>query len=93
MAGPQKRDAGAPAPAHEPTAAALEYVVARGRSLQVAGKFVGPGTPVELPDDEVEHLLLAGFIVLASDQEESGQGVSVGGLQIKGGKRPGPTVI
>lgn len=88
MAGPQKRDAGAPDPAHE-----SEYVVARGRSLQVGGKFIMPGTPVNLPEDEIPHLVLSGFIVRASDQDESGQGVSVGGLQIKGGKRPGPTVV
>lgn len=88
MAGPQKRDAGAPAPAHE-----SEYVIARGRSLQIAGKIVGPGTPVDLPADEIDHLFLAGFVVRAADQELAGAGVNVGGLRIEGGKRPGGTVV
>lgn len=90
MAGPQKREAGgSPPPVHE--SIATEYVVARGRSLMVGGRFQGPGTPVNLPDEEVDHLLAAGFIA-RPDVEETGAGISVGGLQIKGGRKPGATV-
>lgn len=89
MAGPQKRDAGgSPPPVHESTLAA-QYVVASGRSLAVDGRLQPPGTPVDLPANELEHLLAAGFVAHADIDQSSGAGVSVGGLQIKGGRKPG----
>jgi hypothetical protein len=101
MAGQSKRDpGGAPPPdrdLNEPTneleaQSSPEFVVARGRTVQVAGKPQGPGTPIDLPEDELEHLLAAGFIVRIAEEPSVGAGVRVGGLQIKGGRKPGGTI-
>ena len=101
MAGPQKRDTGAaPAPVRDsdsPTdelgaKVRPEFVVARGRTVHVDGKPQGPGTVVDLPDDDLEHLLAAGFVVRPAEQAAVGAGVRVGGLQIKGGRKPGGTI-
>ena len=101
MAGPQKRDTGAsPAPDRESNQPkdelggqdAPEFVVARGRTVHVAGKPQGPGTPIDLPEDEIEHLLATGFVTRVSEKSAIGAGVRVGGLQIKGGRKPGGTV-
>lgn len=68
------------------------YVVANRRTVWVEGKKLGPGSAVDLPADEREHLVKAGFIVAAADEPESGVGVRVGGLQIRGGRKPGGVV-
>jgi hypothetical protein len=71
-----------------------EYAVARGRTLDIGGKSIGPGQPVDLPEEDVDHLVSAGFLVkVDGDSQESSFGVRVGGLQIKGGRRPGGAVV
>ncbi|WP_157130282.1 hypothetical protein [Burkholderia pseudomallei] len=92
MAGPQKRDSGGSPPPDRESIAASEYVVARGRSLMVDGKLHGPGAAISLPTDELDHLLAAGFVSRSEPEQSSGPGVRVGGLQIKGGRKPGATV-
>lgn len=101
MAAPQKRETGAaPAPVRDSkpptdeleTKDCLAFVVARGRTVHVNGKPQGPGTAVDLPEDELEHLLAAGFVVRAAEPAPTGAGVRVGGLQIKGGRKPGSTI-
>lgn len=69
-----------------------EYVVARGRTVYVDNKSVGPGEPVELSKVDIDHLVSAGFVTHAGAEAISGQGVKVGGLQIKGGRKPGASV-
>ena len=69
-----------------------EYVVARRRSVRVDGKTLGPGQAVVLPDPEIKHLLQTGFVVPVEVEPSVGIGVSVGGLQIKGGRRPGGAI-
>lgn len=65
-----------------------QYVVARGRTVRVDGKSVGPGEPVNgLSPADLDHLLVAGFVTKAV-AEDVGVGVKVGGLQIKGGRKP-----
>jgi hypothetical protein len=69
------------------------YVVARGRTVSVDGKSIGPGKPVTLAAADIPHLLKGGFIVPAeAESDEPTQGVRVGGLQIRGGTRPGASV-
>jgi hypothetical protein len=69
------------------------YVVARGRTVNVDGKSFGPGKPVIPPADDIPHLLRCGFIVSADAASDAPtQGVRVGGLQIRGGTRPGASV-
>jgi hypothetical protein len=72
---------------------ALGYVVAQGRTVYVGNKALGPGEPVEFPKDEIEHLLAAGFVARTDAEAPIGAGVQVGGLQIKGGRRPGGVVV
>jgi hypothetical protein len=73
--------------------ATTSYVVARRRTVKVDGKSFGPGQSVTPPDADVAHLLRLGFILEARDDADAGaQGVSVGGLQIRGGTRPGASV-
>lgn len=70
------------------------YTVARGRTVYVDNKPVGPGGAVAMSAIDAAHLVSAGFLQAASDEVLStSQGVQVGGLQIKGGRRPGGTVI
>lgn len=69
-----------------------QYVVARGRTVHVDGKAVGPGEPVSgLSAADLDHLLTAGFVVKAATEDASA-GIKVGGLQIKGGRRPAGTI-
>lgn len=71
-----------------------EYVVAPGHTLTTNGrKILRPGDPVLLDDGEMHRLLELGFIVPSTDDSESGGGVSVGGLKVIGGHRPGGVVI
>lgn len=84
MTGPRK-DVEKSAPA--------SYVVARRRTVKVDGKSFGPGQTVAPPESDIPHLLQLGFIVeVKDDADEGAQGVSVGGLQIRGGKKPGASV-
>jgi hypothetical protein len=69
-----------------------EYVVARGRTVYVDNKSVGPGQPVHLPKDEIAHLSKAGFIVPTDQEADSGQGVKVGVPHIRGGRKPGASI-
>lgn len=71
---------------------APEYVVAQGRTVYVGSKALGPGEPVEFPKDEIAHLLTAGFVTRTDAEVSIGAGVQVGGLQIKGGRKPGGVV-
>ena len=69
------------------------YAVARGRTVNVDGKSFGPGQAVNPPADDIPHLLKCGFIVPAdAENDASTQGVRVGGLQIRGGTRPGASI-
>lgn len=68
------------------------YVVARGRTVSVDGKSIGPGSPVELSAEDADWLLGRGFIVDTAAEDASGGGVSVGGLRINGGRKPGGVV-
>jgi hypothetical protein len=71
-----------------------DYTVARGRTVYVDNKPVGPGGSVAMIAVDAEHLVHAGFLRAASDDVRPvSQGVQVGGLQIKGGRRPGGTVV
>lgn len=73
--------------------AGAAYVVAPRRTVNVNGKPFGPGQTVNPPAGDVAHLLELGFIVDFKDgSDEPVQGVSVGGLQIRGGKRPGASI-
>jgi hypothetical protein len=98
MGGQAKRESGgAPTPDRNPNdqpcdhseQAAPDYVVARGRSVYIEGKSYGPGSPVELPDAQLKHLLQAGFIAPSVVEPTAAVGVRVGGLQIRGGRKPG----
>lgn len=69
------------------------YAVARGRTVNVDGKSFGPGQAVNPPADDIPHLLKCGFIVPAdAENDMPTHGVRVGGLQIRGGTRPGASV-
>ncbi|MFM0243789.1 hypothetical protein [Paraburkholderia sediminicola] len=69
------------------------YAVARGRTVKVDGKSFGPGQPVNPPDDDIPHLLKIGFIVsVDAEGDVPAAGIRVGGLQIRGGTRPGASV-
>lgn len=101
MAGPTKRESGVtPTPDRDPNEQPLdhaeqvspEYVVARGRSVRVAGKLLGPGQPVDLPKGTLTRLQQAGFIVPVAVEPAAEGGVRVGGLQIRGGRRPGAQI-
>jgi hypothetical protein len=66
------------------------HIVARGRSVLHGGKTYGPGATVpDLSKEEVAWLLQAKFLVRTADTPNTGKGVSVGGLRIVGGRRPG----
>lgn len=105
MSAAEKRGSGAsaatsPAPVNNLDAAAdtedaMEspaYVVARGRTVSIEGKSVGPGSPVDLSAEDAEWLLGRGFIVDTSAVSIGAGGVSVGGLRIHGGRKPGGVV-
>lgn len=69
------------------------YAVARGRTVNVDGKSFGPGQSVNPPADDIPHLLKCGFIVSADAESDAPtRGVRVGGLQIRGGTRPGASI-
>ncbi|CAJ2714658.1 hypothetical protein [Burkholderia pseudomallei] len=69
-----------------------QYVVARGRTVHIDGKAVGPGEPVSgLSASDLDYLLVAGFVAKAA-AEDANAGIKVGGLQIKGGRRPAGTI-
>ncbi len=71
-----------------------DYTVARGRTVYVDNKPVGPGGSVAMTKLDAEHLVHAGFLRASSDEvDPASHGVQVGGLQIKGGRRPGGTVV
>ncbi|MEX3691880.1 hypothetical protein AB3X91_09060 [Paraburkholderia sp. BR14263] len=72
-----------------PAPVEVKYVVAPGRSVRVDGKSCGPGTPVNLDRAEGERLRAGGFVVRAGTESKGGAGVSVGGLRIQGGRKPG----
>lgn len=73
-------------------AASPSYVVARGHTVSVDGKSVGPGSPVDLSAEDAVWLLDRGFIVDTAAEDASGGGVAVGGLRINGGRKPGGVV-
>lgn len=69
-----------------------QYVVARGRTVHIDGKAISPGEPVSgLSAVDLDHLLTAGFVAKVA-AEDASVGVKVGGLQIKGGRRPAGTI-
>lgn len=74
--------------------ALIDYAVAHGRTVYVDNKPVGPGGSVVMSAADAAHLVEAGFLCAADDETTpASQGVQVGGLQIKGGRRPGGTVV
>ena len=89
MAGPRKDSEKPEGEAVVQTA----YVVARGRTVNVDGKSFGPGQSVTPPVDDIPHLQKCGFIVPTDGESDApAAGVRVGGLQIRGGTRPGASV-
>jgi len=69
-----------------------EYAVASRRTLHVEGKSIGPGQLVNLSASDIAHLSATGFIVKVGADAATSFGVQVGGLQIKGGRKPGGVV-
>ena len=80
----------------KPDSEKSEYTVARGRTVHVDGKAIGPGQPVSLSASDAEHLIKTGFLIVpaaTADSDQPAFGVQVGGLQIKGGRKPGGVVV
>jgi len=70
-----------------------EYVVAPRRTLWADGRTVGSGQPFTPLESDLNHLVSTGFLVKVLEEEsDAGFGVKVGGLQIKGGRKPGGVV-
>jgi len=88
----QRREAGGSPPPDRELSGATQYVVAPRRTVMVDKKPLSPGSPVDLPAGELAHLAAAGFVVAVQEEPSTGAGVRVGGLQIKGGRRPGAKV-
>jgi len=69
----------------------VKAVVAARKTVLFEGKYVGPGTEISLPADEVAELRALGFLVdpEAPDAPATGEGPSFGPIP---GESDGPTV-
>lgn len=92
MGTPQRRDSGGSSPSGRESSGATKYVVAPRRTVMVDKRPLSPGSPVDLSSEELERLASAGFVVAVEEESPAGAGIRVGGLQIKGGRRPGAKV-